>query len=160
MASLYSLYTALHMLTSTVFSIIMSRLERDRQSIKTNDKFTCKEIMRSTSSPHVIMLLIMFFMEGTALYGLALFLPSIVDQLGFSPNTIQLLSVGPFVVGFFGAYFFMAQPTKTYALLASPVTLISAYLSDRYESRGITVALVSMLAVIGFALYLGNVLCT
>ena len=39
------------------------------------------------------------------------------------------------------------------------VTLISAYLSDRHESRGITVALVSVLAVVGFALYLGNVLC-
>jgi hypothetical protein len=49
---------------------------------------------------------------------------------------------------------------KTYALrLASAVTLISAYLSDRYESRGITAALVSLLAVVGYALYLGNVLC-
>ena len=55
------------------------------------------------------MLLIMFFMEGTMLYGLAFFLPSIVNQLGFSSNKTQLLSVGPFVVGFFGAYFFMAQ---------------------------------------------------
>ena len=40
--------------------------------------------------------------------------------------------------------------------LVPPVTLISAYFSDRYESRGITVALVSVLAVVGFALYLGN----
>ena len=53
----------------------------------------------------------------------------------------------------------MAQPIKTYALLASPVTLISAYLSDRYESRGKSVALVSVLAVVGYALYLGKVLC-
>jgi hypothetical protein len=141
-----------------MFSIIMSRLERDIRSIKTDDsdKFTFKEIMRSVCSPHVIMVFIMFFMAGTSLYGLALFLPSIVDQLGFSANKSQLLSVGPFVVGFFGAYFFVALPIKTYALLASPVTLISAYLSDRYESRGITVALVSVLAVGGFALYLGN----
>ena len=43
-------------------------------------------------------------------------------------------------------------------MLVSPVTLISAYLSDRYKSRGITVALISALAVVGFALYLGNVL--
>ena len=44
-------------------------------------------------------------------------------------------------------------------MLAPPVTLISGYLSDRYESRGVTIALVSVLAVIGFAIYLGNVVC-
>jgi len=69
-------------------------------------------------------------------YGLAYFLPSIVKQLGFSSNKTQLLSVGPFAAGFL-------------------VTLLSAYLSDRYESRGKTIALVSVLAVVGYALYLG-----
>jgi hypothetical protein len=87
-----------------MFSIIMSRLERDRQSIKTEDKFTYKEIMRSVNSPHVIMVFIIFFMVGTMLYGLAYFLPSIVGQLGFSSNKTQLLSVGPFAVGFFGVF--------------------------------------------------------
>jgi MFS family permease len=116
--------------------IIMSRLERDRPSIKQVDKFTFKEVMRSACSPHVIMVFIMFFMVGTMLYGLALFLPSIVSQLGFSPNKTQLLSVGPFAAGFF-------------------VTIISAFWSDRYESRGVTTALVSLLAVVGFALFLG-----
>ena len=60
------------------------------------------------------MVVIMFFMVGTTLYGLAFFLPSIVNQLGFSVNKTQLLSVGPFVVGFIGAYFFflMAQFIK------------------------------------------------
>ena len=89
----------------------MSRLERDRPSIVPVDKFTLKEIMRSASSPHVVMVIIMFFMIGTTLYGLAFFLPSIVNELGFSANKTQLLSVGPFVAGFIGAYFFfMAQP--------------------------------------------------
>jgi hypothetical protein len=39
-------------------------------------------------------------MKGTTLYGLALFLPSIVNQLGFTATTAQLLSAGPFVTGF------------------------------------------------------------
>ena len=89
---------------STMFSIIMSRLEKDRQSIKTEDKFTFKEVMRSVCSPHVIMVFIVFYMVGAMLYGLAYFLPSIVNQLGFSSNKTQLLSVGPFAVGFFGAF--------------------------------------------------------
>ena len=88
-----------------MFSIIMSRLEKDRPSFKSVDKFTFKEVMRSASSPHVILVFIMFFMVGTMLYGLALFLPSIVSQLGFSSTKTQLLSVGPFAAGFFGEWF-------------------------------------------------------
>ena len=48
------------------------------------------------------MIFIIFFMLGTTLYGLANFLPSIVNQLGYSPNHSQLLSVGPYAGGFVG----------------------------------------------------------
>ena len=48
---------------------------------------------------------------------------------------------------------------QAYSLLIPPVCLLTAFLSDRSESRGITAALVSMLAVVGFSLYLGNLLC-
>jgi len=37
-----------------------------------------------------------------------------------------------------------------------PVMLISAYLSDRYQSRGIAIALVATLAVAGYSIYLGK----
>ncbi|KAF8159942.1 MFS general substrate transporter [Crassisporium funariophilum] len=123
-------------LTHEQKEIIMRRLERDRPSINPSDKFTFKEILLSLCSPQVIMVFIMFFMIGTTLYGLALFLPSIVSQLGFSRDKTQLLSVGPFAAGFF-------------------VTLFSAFWSDRHESRGITTAIISTMAVAGFALYLG-----
>jgi len=95
-----------------MFSIIMSRLERDRPSIRPVDKFTFKEVMRSASSPHVIIVFIMLFMAGTMLYGLALFLPSIVSELGFSPTKTQLLSVGPFAAGFFGEWFDSERDTS------------------------------------------------
>ena len=36
------------------------------------------------------------------------------------------------------------------------VMLISSYLSDRYQSRGIAVALIATLAVAGYSIYLGN----
>ena len=83
----------------------MRRLERDRPFISSTVKFSFKEVMRSVGSPHVIMVFIMVFMGGTMGYGLAIFLPSIVSQLGFSPNTTQLLSVGPFTTAFFGGCF-------------------------------------------------------
>ena len=145
-----------------MFSIIMGRLERDRPTIKPVDRFTFKEIFRSASSPHVIIVFIMSFMVGTTLFGLALFLPSIVSQLGFSPNKTQLLSVGPFAAGFFGERFLVDLKCDILDLVLTPhsfllVTLFSAFCSDRYKSRGITIALVSLLAVIGFALYLGKI---
>ena len=52
---------------------------------------------------------------------------------------------------------FKAQHVKVYSLLIPPVTLISAYISDRYASRGIVVILVAMFAVAGFAIFLSKV---
>lgn len=78
----------------------MRRLEKDRPSIIPSDRFYFREIFCSLSSPHVVLVFIFFFMLGTTLYGLALFLPSIVNQLGFSPTHTQLLSVGPFAASF------------------------------------------------------------
>lgn len=80
----------------------MRRLERDRPSLAVNDTFSIREIGRSLRSPHVILVFIMFFMLGTTLYGLALFLPTIVGALGYSANRTQLLSVGPFATAFVG----------------------------------------------------------
>lgn len=115
--------------------VLQRRLIRDRPSVTPHDRFSLKEVFRSLSSPHVLMVFVMFYMMGTTLYGLALFLPSIVNQLGFSPNQTQLLSVGPFAAGFF-------------------VTLFSAYYSDKHQARAVSVASISTLAVIGFAVYL------
>ena len=83
----------------------MRRLEIDRPSITSAVKFSPKDVMRSVGSPHVIMVSTMIFMVGMMGYGLAIFLPSIVSQLGFSRNASQLLSAGPFMAGFIGECF-------------------------------------------------------
>ena len=80
----------------------MKRLEADRPSISPNDRFSFHEVFKSFTSPHVIIIFIISFMNGTTLFGLALFSPSIVNQFGFSANKTQLLTVGPFAAGFFG----------------------------------------------------------
>ena len=79
-------------------------------------RFSLKEIMRSVGSPHVIMACIMMFMTGTMSSGLAFFLPSIVRQLGFTPNVTQLLSVGPFTAGFIGECFKAARHIKAHSV--------------------------------------------
>lgn len=117
--------------------IIMERLERDRPFVNPVDKFTLKQVFASMTSPHVILLFLVYFMGGTNLYGLALFLPSIVNSLGFSPNKSQLLSVGPFAAGFF-------------------VTVILAYLSDRFKTRAVPLVCVCLLSVAGYSTYLAS----
>lgn len=78
----------------------MRRLEKDRPALLSADEFSLKEVMRSITSPHVILVSIMMFMVGMMAYGLAVFLPYIVSELGFSPSATQLMSVGPFAAGF------------------------------------------------------------
>jgi hypothetical protein len=85
--------------------IIERRLRKDRPFSNPTEKFALKEISRSLSSPHVLLLLVIFFMIGTEVFGLAYFLASIVRQLGFSATKSQLLSVGPFATGCVGRCF-------------------------------------------------------
>ncbi|KAF5391364.1 hypothetical protein D9757_001855 [Collybiopsis confluens] len=116
--------------------LLARRLARDNPTLRNNqDDFSFREVARSLKSPHVLLLFAVFYGIGTVLYGQALFLPSIVNQLGFSPNKTQLLSVGPFAGGFF-------------------VTLLGAIWSDRMESRAIPSMVISLLGVIGFSIYL------
>ena len=53
-------------------------------------------------------------------------------------------------------FFLKARHIKAYSLLIPPVSLTSSFFSDRYASRGKIIILVSMFAVIGFALFLSN----
>ena len=121
----------------------MKRLERDRPSINLLDTFSVKEVLRAAASPHVIMVFIMFFMVGTSLFGLALFLPSMVNQLGFSPNKTQLLTVGPFAAAFFGraVFFQSAISQRAYCLFVHVICsdfnfffLVGSLPNKRYHS--------------------------
>ncbi|KAJ4494769.1 MFS general substrate transporter [Lentinula edodes] len=128
----------LKFITPQLKEVLIRRLEKDKpSSMSDEDHFWFKEVFRSLKSPHVLLVFAIFYMEGTVLYGQALFLPSIVNQLGFSANKTQLLSVGPFAGGFI-------------------VTLTASLFSDRIKSRAIPTVLISILGVIGFSIYLSS----
>uniref|UniRef100_A0A8H7XRX8 Major facilitator superfamily (MFS) profile domain-containing protein n=1 Tax=Psilocybe cubensis TaxID=181762 RepID=A0A8H7XRX8_PSICU len=117
--------------------LVAERLNRDRPAIQSLDTFSIKQVLSVLVSPHVFIAAITNFMGGVNLFGLALFLPSIVNQLGFSPNHTQLLSVGPFAVGF-------------------AVTLVTAYLSDKYKARAASIIGILLLSVAGYSLSLAS----
>lgn len=89
--------------------IIAKRLVRDRPTTAPVDNFSVVQLVHAFKSPHVLLVFVALFMNGTTLFGLALFLPTIVNQLGFSPTKTQLISVGPFATGFFGMSYFLSN---------------------------------------------------
>ncbi|KAF9477434.1 MFS general substrate transporter [Pholiota conissans] len=124
-------------LTDHQKDLIMARLAADRPFTNPLDAFSFKYVARAFKSVHVWLMFIVYFMGGTNLYGLALFLPSIVKQLGHSANRSQLLSVGPFAVGFV-------------------FTVFAAWCSDRIRSRSIPLVIILIPAVVGYSMFLGT----
>lgn len=48
------------------------------------------------------------------------------------------------------------EPKNGNLLIGSPVTLASAYLSDRYRQRALSVVVPALIALIGFSVFLGE----
>ncbi|KAG6850301.1 hypothetical protein H0H93_015243 [Arthromyces matolae] len=101
------------------------------------DSFSWREVGRTFTLPHVLILSVTFFFCGVILNGLAYFTPTIIASLGYTKANAQLYSVPPFAAAFV-------------------VAVISAYLSDRYGARGIVCIFGGSLAVIGFAMFLAS----
>ncbi|KAI6045724.1 MFS general substrate transporter [Pisolithus marmoratus] len=100
----------------------------------TKDQFSWIEVVRAIRSPQVFMLCVVVFFGGALLFGLAFFEPTIVAGLGYTSTRAQLMSVPPFMLAF----------------LAS---MISAFVSDRYGCRGITVIFFAIWCIIGFSMF-------
>ncbi|CAA7268901.1 unnamed protein product [Cyclocybe aegerita] len=118
---------------------VITKLREDGATAKNeaSDRFSWREVGMAFTLPQVWMLAIVFFFDGTVLYGLAYFTPSIVQGLGYTASRAQLMSVPPFAVAFF-------------------LTMIGAYISDRYRCRGFTSMFSTLLCVIGFGMFLGS----
>ncbi|KAG5732439.1 hypothetical protein E4T56_gene8383 [Termitomyces sp. T112] len=120
---------------------VISRL-RESGAISRNDEadaFNWREVGKAFALPHVWLVSLISFLTGittgTILIGLGYFTPSIVASLGYTRVQAQLFSVPPAVAGFF-------------------VTLITAYLSDRFGARGLNIMFSSTLMIIGLAIFL------
>ncbi|PAV17561.1 MFS general substrate transporter [Pyrrhoderma noxium] len=122
------------LLTKDEISLAKERIISDRPSMLGSEAFSFRQVISSITSPHVIMMFCACFASGTTVYGLALFLPTIVSKLGFSSIHTQLLSVGPFASGFV-------------------FTLFVSYFSDKYQNRTIPICLCAVIAAIGYIVF-------
>ncbi|KAH9018670.1 MFS general substrate transporter [Lactarius pseudohatsudake] len=90
-----------------------------------------------TDAPHVLVLFFPFFFAGATIYGLAYFIPTIVNSLGHSPYYSQLLTVPPYACSFV-------------------FSIVSAYFCDKYKNRGVMATVCALIAAVGYAIFLGS----
>ncbi|KAF8070301.1 major facilitator superfamily domain-containing protein [Lyophyllum atratum] len=101
------------------------------------DSFSWTEVAKTFRLPHVWLLSCVYFLNGTIVYSLGYFIPSIVQGLGYTPTRTQLMTVGPY-----GAAFVL--------------TNVASFVADRYRCRGLVTIFSSICCVVGFAMFLGS----
>ncbi|RMJ22804.1 transporter [Aspergillus sp. HF37] len=112
----------------------VARLGLDANDFET-EKVTPKKAASVLRDLHVWLCCAVLFCNGVCLFGLAYFSPSIVQALGYSSTTTQLMTVPPYACGFV-------------------LTMITAYVADRYQQRGLCALATSAVALVGAALIL------
>ncbi|KAF7315002.1 MFS domain-containing protein [Mycena indigotica] len=116
---------------------VKAKLEEDGAINDADSHFSWGEVIKGFTSIHVLLVGVNFFFSGVVLYSLAYFVPPLIQSLGYTAARAQLMSVPPFSVAFV-------------------LTMISAYISDRYQSRGWITVFCAVLCVAGFGTWLGS----
>ncbi|KAG0151748.1 hypothetical protein CROQUDRAFT_698299 [Cronartium quercuum f. sp. fusiforme G11] len=123
-------------LTPKQRKILATRIEKSRPGVAVEEEehFAWSQVWKAYKSPHVLLTSLALFMTGTNLYSLAYFQPTIIQSLGYSSSSTQLISVPPFAAGFLAM-------------------ILTSYLSDRFRARGLTAVLCATLGLLGYLLY-------
>ncbi|TFK44565.1 major facilitator superfamily domain-containing protein [Crucibulum laeve] len=101
------------------------------------DSFSWAEVRQTFRLPQVWLLGFVYFFNGTIVYSLGYFTPSIVQGLGYTPIRTQLMTVGPYAAAFF-------------------LTNVTSYIGDKYRCRGVIIVFCSICCITGFAMFLGS----
>ncbi|KZW00973.1 MFS general substrate transporter [Exidia glandulosa HHB12029] len=105
----------------------------------TAKKFDSRQVLETLKSPYLWLISPLFFFNGTRLFGLAVFAPSIVNALigGNQPIRAQLLTVPPYAAAFI-------------------VSVAAAFVADRWGRRGACTIVFATTSIIGYAIFLSS----
>ncbi|SMQ48705.1 unnamed protein product [Zymoseptoria tritici ST99CH_3D7] len=117
-------------------SYINARLKNDSDATQ-NEGFTWDNVWLAFKDPKVWLYNAVFHTLSLPLYTLSLFLPSIIKALGYKAWEAQLLTVPPYA-------------------LATILTVVYAVVSEKYHIRAPFIIFSSTIAIIGYAILLGN----
>ncbi|KEF54916.1 uncharacterized protein A1O9_09359 [Exophiala aquamarina CBS 119918] len=109
----------------------VNRLLVDSAGTAELGKTSLKHIVQALKSPHVLGCAFGFYLTNTVAQSVAVFVPSIIRGMGYSNETAQLLSVGPYAV-------------------ACIISVIAGYLSDKYKDRSMVIIIGAPVSIVGF----------
>lgn len=116
---------------------VLNRLKADKQASAHSENFQMKYFYQSLTDWKTYAACVMYMGVDGALYAFAIFLPSIIKELGFTATKAQLLSVPPYI-------------------LACLLTVLTGFCADRWKRRGIFNLTLPLFSIVGFALLLGQ----
>ncbi|KAK3680878.1 major facilitator superfamily domain-containing protein [Podospora appendiculata] len=112
--------------------IAAERLVRDHRA-DPDEKVSWAHVKHAVTSLHTYTCALGFFLINITVQGISVFLPLILQDLGWTDTKAQLYSVPPYVV-------------------ACAAAVAVAYASDKTHQRGIYLAVFSLLSMAGFAI--------
>ncbi|KAL5052175.1 hypothetical protein BDW71DRAFT_193582 [Aspergillus fruticulosus] len=115
---------------------VLRRLAEDQQASAEHEEFKMTYFWNSLKDWKTYTGMMIYMGADGCLYAFSLFVPTIINQLGYSGIRSQLLSVPPYAA-------------------AALVTVAIGFIADRTRQRGICNILVSFLGITGFAMLLG-----
>lgn len=116
---------------------VIRRLKADKQSSAEHEKFRMQYFWASVKDWKTWAFAVIYMGCDGALYAFSLFLPSIINQLGYTSTKANLLSVPPYAV-------------------AAVVTVLIGWIADRTRQRGLCNILISIFGMLGFSMLLGS----
>jgi MFS family permease len=116
---------------------VLRRLRADKQSSAEHESFKMTYFWNSVKDWKTWAFAIIYMGCDGALYAFSLFIPTIIQQLGYKSTTANLLSVPPYAV-------------------AAVVTVFIGWLADRTHQRGLCNIGISLFGIVGFSMLLGS----
>jgi MFS family permease len=114
---------------------VIYRLKMDKQASAGHEDFSTSYVTAAFKDYKMWLGAIMYMGADMSLYAFALFLPSIVKDMGFTSNKAQLLTVAPYAA-------------------AAPLTIAVGYVADRSGQRGLCNLCIAPIGIIGFVILL------
>jgi MFS family permease len=116
---------------------VLRRLRDDKQASATHEDFQMKYFWQSVKDWKTLMFAIIYMGADGSLYAFSLFLPTIIQQLGYTSTTANLLSVPPYAA-------------------AAVATVLVGWIADRTHQRGLCNIVMSFFGIAGFSMLLGS----
>jgi MFS family permease len=116
---------------------VLRRLAADNQASAHHEEFESTYIWQSLKDWKTYLFATIYMGVDGSLYAFSLFVPSIINQLGYTSTKANLLSVPPYFV-------------------AAILTVTVGWYADKTNRRGLINIVVSILGIVGFAMLLGS----